>query len=62
MAGIGAYTREALDCVLGGGAESCGEDSNHAELAGRCLNLRAKESESLTAVIRCRSWGPWGVA
>lgn len=37
--GIGAYTREALDCVLGGGAESCGEDSNHAELAGRCVGI-----------------------
>ncbi|CAE7894102.1 CLT3 [Symbiodinium microadriaticum] len=37
--GIGAYTREALDCVFGGRAESCGEDSNHGELAGRCVGI-----------------------
>ncbi|CAE7655259.1 CLT3 [Symbiodinium sp. CCMP2456] len=37
--GIGAYTREALDCVFSGRAESCGEDSNHGELAGRCVGI-----------------------
>ncbi|CAE7306949.1 crtp2, partial [Symbiodinium pilosum] len=37
--GIGAYTREAMDCLFSGRADSCGEDSNHGELAGRCVAI-----------------------
>ncbi|CAE7409961.1 crtp2 [Symbiodinium natans] len=34
--GIVAFSREAFACVFGG---SCGPDSNHGELAGRCVAI-----------------------